>query len=245
MSAFEGKPPEGIPVATEMPLNLPFVREAIRPLQLIFWGSLIVLFDFYVSHTVNGRGWRFDFLNDFAGMLMITFGVFRLGRIPVHARYKGVMTFVRIVAVLTAIEAFREHFIQPWPDAIHVLAVLVSVAAMAAMVLFCVAMRWFALESRLPRAARSWQVTIILMIAIYAVPLGGFYLVGLGALLTRQYFHINLGVFGLLLLPVFAVPLVFLLISTARMRKEAEALTAPPSPITIMSKPPPTGGSSS
>jgi hypothetical protein len=41
---------------------------------------------------------------------MICAGVFRLARIPVHNRYKAVMGFVKVVAVLTAIEAFRGHF---------------------------------------------------------------------------------------------------------------------------------------
>ena len=84
---------------------------------------------------------------------------------------------------------------------------------------------------------RPWVLVIV----------GGFLLgalIGLGAMIAGQSFYFNLGIAGLLLLPVFALPLVFLLISTSRMRKEAEALTAQPSPITMMSKPPPTDGGS-
>jgi len=51
----------------------------------------------------------------------------------------------------------------------------------------------------------------------------GVYLAGMFAMLTGNSFHFNLGLTGLLLPPVFIVPVVHLFVSTSRMKRECES----------------------
>jgi hypothetical protein len=200
------------------------VTRAITPLRLIFWGGVLCVLDFTFtfSQKVNGEGFKFDLLNDFIGMLMIAFGVFALGRIEAHDRYATAMGFVKLIAVLATIEALHDHLIYSIPSGLSVFFMLLALAELVAIVVFCVAMRWLSNEAGLENAARSWTTTIWLFTLIYLLPLGLFYAAALVAFLTGTSFNINLGPAGLLLLPVFLVPLVHLFVSTSRMRREAE-----------------------
>ena len=111
------------------------------------------------------------------------------------------------------------------PKVIRNLAMIISLAdLLIAVLVFCVAMRWLSTEADLETAARSWTTTIWLVTLIYLIPLGFFYIAATVALVTGTSFNINLGPAGLLLLPVFCLPLIHLFISTSRMRSEAEGL---------------------
>jgi len=200
------------------------IPSIVTPLRFIFWGGLICIFDLNFASTSNGEGFRFDLLNDFVGMLMITWGVFRLASLQVDDRYRSAMLFVQIVAVLSCIEALHAHVIYDTPLLIAVATTLLGIAALIATVLFCVAMQWLSDAAGLQRAAASWQVTTILFVAIYLIPLGLFYSAALLAMITGNSFQIDLGPAGLLLLPVFCIPLVHLFISTSRMRADAEVV---------------------
>ena len=222
-------PIEYLPGAEPAPMGWQDVRRAISPLRMVFWGGLLCVFDLTFSEVHGREGFRFDILNDAVGMLLIAVGAFKLAGIRVHDRYAGTMTFIRIIAVLGVLDAVQEHVIAPRPQVVGFVLAVLALAMMVATVLFCVCMRWFCEEARLPDAARSWRTTAILFGVIYLVPLGLFYLAAAGAILTGSSFHINLGPFGLLLLPVFAVPIVHLFISTSRMKRAAEgAVPAPP-----------------
>jgi hypothetical protein len=199
------------------------IKQAVAPLRMIFWGGLLCVFDITFSQTTNGQGFKFDILNDALGMGLITCGVFSLASAPVHRRYASVMTFVLIVSVLALLDAIRDHFILPLPPAIHLLQSLFGIACLAAIIAFCVAMRWCCEEAQLPRAAASWSVTTILFVAIYLLPLGLLYLAGVFAMLTSSSFNFNLGPAGLLVLPVFAIPLIHLFVSTSRMSRDSIA----------------------
>ena len=112
------------------------IRSIIFPLRLVFWGGLISVFDITFSQTVNGEGWKFDILNDFVGMLMITWGVFKLAEVNVHDRYRTAMLFVKVVAVLSCFDAFHAHFLYDIPPLISFLFSVLGVAAMIATVVF-------------------------------------------------------------------------------------------------------------
>lgn len=198
------------------------VKQAITPLRMIFWGGLLCIFDFTFSQTTNGRGFRFDILNDALGTILIAVAVFQLGTISVHSRYAAVMRFVQIVSVLAVLDAIRGHFIAPLPAAFNFALNLFGLVSLAAIIAFCVAMRWFCEEAQLPEASRSWKVTTVLFIVIYLVPLGVFYLAAAVAIASGTSFNIDLGPAGLILLPVFAIPVVHLFISTSRMKRGAE-----------------------
>jgi len=61
--------------------------------------------------------------------------------------------------------------------------------------------------------------------------LGFFFLAGLIAIFASTSFNLNLGPAGLLLLPVFALPLIHLFVSTSRLRRAAESGSVePPAP---------------
>ena len=196
---------------------------------MIFWGGLLCIFDITFSQTTNGQGFKCDILDDTLGAILITVGVFKLSAIAVPGRYATVMGFVRIVSVLAVLNTIRAHFIMPLPPMVHVVLNLFGLVTLSAIVAFCVAMRWFCEEASLSGAARSWNVTTWLFVLIYLFPLGLLYLVTGVALASGQSFNINLGPAGLLLLPVFAVPVVHLFVSTSRMKREAET-SMPASP---------------
>ena len=197
------------------------VLKAIRPLRLIFWGGLICVFDITVSSTVNGEGFKFDFINDFVGMILITVGVFKLGGITVHERYRSAMIFVKIIAVIETFNAFLGHFVFDMHPGLSVVFSILTLLVLAAVVVFCIAMRWLCQKARLERSAGSWRTTMILHIVILVIPVGLFYLAAIIAILTGESFFIDLGPAGLLLLFAFAIPVIHLFISTSRMAGEA------------------------
>ena len=71
-------------------------------------------------------------------------------------------------------------------------------------------------------------MTFLLFVIIYALPLGVLSILALISLITdRPPLQVNLGAPGLLLLPLFIVPLVHLFVSTSRMRRVADAGVTP------------------
>jgi hypothetical protein len=140
------------------------------------------------------------------------------------------MTFVTVVSFFAVLDAIREHFIMPLPPAVLMLLNLFGLVCLAAIVAFCVSMRWFCEQAALPEAAKSWWTTTVLFVAIYLIPLGLLHVAGVFAKLTGSSFNFNLGPFGLLLLVVFVVPLIHLFVSTSRMKRAAEeaAFRKPP-----------------
>lgn len=206
-------------------MNVSVIKQAITPLRVIFWGGLLCIFDLNFSSTTNGQGFKFDILNDAVGAVLIAVGVFRLSAASVSSRYATVMQFVKVVSVLAVLNAIFDHFIMPLQQAVYFVLNVYGVVALVAIVAFCVAMRWFCQEADLRNSARSWRVTTALFVVIYLIPLGLLYVVMALAIATRRSFSIDLGPTGLLLLPVFAVPLIHLFVSTSRMSREAESLT--------------------
>jgi hypothetical protein len=62
----------------------------ITPLRLIFWGGLLCLIDITMTQRINGVSFKFDLLDDFLGMVLVTIGVFRLSRFaPSRSYAKG------------------------------------------------------------------------------------------------------------------------------------------------------------
>jgi hypothetical protein len=189
---------------------------------MIFWGGLLCVFDITFTTKTNAHGFRFDLLNDALGMILIAIGVCRLAAVRVSDRYRAAMIFVAVVSFPATVEAFFNHLIFPRPALLSFAASVFAMVCLAAIVVFCVAMRWFCREAGMDAAGDSWKLTTWLFVLIYALPLGLFYAAAGFAVLSGQSFNINLGPAGLLLLPVFAVPLIHLFVSTSRMRRGAE-----------------------
>jgi len=215
--------------AYQMPLETPRVdrsevHKAIKPLRLIFWGGLLCLFDITFSELRNGQGYRFDVLNDTLGAILIAVGVFALARIAVDSPYKSWLALVQAMSIVLVVDTFFAHFVFPLPDAVVLLQNVVGAAYLAAILAFCWCMRRLCQAAGLARAAASWKVTIILFAVIFVAPLGLFYVAAIGAIATGKSFHLDLGPAGLVLLLVFAVPIVHIFMSTSRMKRAAEAL---------------------
>lgn len=197
------------------------ISEAITPLRMIFWGGLICFVDLSFSQTSNGSGFRFDIVNDTVGATMIAVGVFRLSSFSVHANYERAMSFVKIVSVLSVLDAIRDHFIIPLPMPMRFLLQLFSIATLAAIVTFCLAMRQLSHTAGLTLSEGSWRTTTNLFVFIYAIPLGLSYLLGMAAIASGQSLNFNIGPAGLILLPIFLVPIIHFFVSTSRMYREA------------------------
>lgn len=198
------------------------IESAIRPLRLIFWGGLLCVFDFNFSQTVNGSGFKFDVFNDAVGCALIAWGVVVLACLRVHDRYAKAITFVKVVSILAFFDAVRDHWIVRTPPIIDFILNLFGLITLVAIVVFCIAMRWFCEQARLVEAAASWRTTTILFIAIYLVPLGLLYIAGTIAIATNKSFYFNPGPIGVFAVPIFFVPLIHLFISTSRMKRAAE-----------------------
>jgi hypothetical protein len=208
-------------------MNVQSVKSAITPLRMIFWGGLLCVFDLTFSQTTNGYGFKCDLLDDTVGSLLIAVGVFRLAAIPVHGRYARLMRFVKVVAVLYVLDTVQAHYVRPLGPAVRFALQVFGLVTLAAVIAFCVAMRWFCEAASLRGAPQSWRTTTALFIVIYAVPLGLLYFAGAVATVSNHPLRISLGPLGLLVLPVFAIPLIHLFISTSRMKRAAEAAFVP------------------
>lgn len=199
------------------------VEQAIAPLRLIFWGGLLWILDFHFTQTTNGRGFRFDVLNDVLATALIAFGVLRLASLPVHARYGRLMVFLLVVSVLAVANAIRDHFVVPLGPEIQLAIAIFDLVVLVAVVLFTLAMRWFCEEHGLAEAARSWYRTTLLFAFLYLVPLGLLQIAGWVASALERPFHLELGMLALLLIPLFAIPIIHMFVSTSRMKRAAVA----------------------
>lgn len=200
------------------------VKEAVKPLRILFWGGILCVFDINVSSIVNGEGFKLDFLNDFVGMLMITYGVFKLSKIFISNSYQKRMLFVKVISVFCCIDAFHGHLIYKSPEIFSYMGSILGLCSLIAMIVFCNSMLELSKSADLLESVSKWTTTRLLFILIYLLPLGLFYLAGLIAMLTGESFNINLGPAGLLLLPVFFIPLFFIFKSTSVMKREIEGI---------------------
>ena len=135
-------------------------KQSSLPLRLIFWGGILCVFDITFSEAVshNGRimsGFRFDILNDFAGMLLITGGVLKLSRFDIDISYRRSMQFVTTCCILNCVTALVWHFVLQPPDFYSIGLNLLGLATLGSTVLFCSAMHRLSNEFSLERSARS------------------------------------------------------------------------------------------
>ena len=193
------------------------IGRAITPLRLIFWGGLICVFDFKINN--------FDLFHDLVGVIMIAFGVFSLAQLRVHENYAKAMLIIRIVVAISCLVTLMEQFRIRYSEFVGFTLSMFGIVELLAIVLFCLAMYWLCGAADLKSSTRSWGTTTNLFAIIYLIPLGLFYFAASIAIATGKSFNINLGPAGLLLIPVFFIPLIHLFISTSRMKTEAELLS--------------------
>ncbi|QDU54237.1 hypothetical protein [Aeoliella mucimassa] len=206
------------------------ISHAIQPLRWIFWGLMLCVFDFAFSTTqeVNGvvSGFRFDVLNDLLGMIIVTCGVSKLRKFELPGSYQSFMLFVFVVSVLNCLVALKEHFIFPEPTPLSLLSDGISIATLLAVVLFCLCMQQLSQTYGLVRSVQSWRMTMQLALFLLVLPLGIMRVVGLLAIFLGPNFGIALGVLAIPILLAMLVPFIHFFISTSRMKREAEMVTA-------------------
>src|SRR5205823_2170113 len=85
---------------------------------------------------------------------------------------------------------------------------LLGLCQLAAIILFCLAMRWFCQDAALPKVARSWRVTFVLFCLCYVLPLGFSYVATMIAAVSGRSFDIDIGRWGLVVLvPALVIPM--------------------------------------
>lgn len=154
-------------------------------------------------------------------MVLIVVGVSRIASLGLSR--PGPMIFVVVVSVISSLGALLDHVIFPPNPVLNAARQILSLAELAAILVFCSVMKSICLRAGLLNAGSSWSTTIKLFLVIYVVPLGLLHGVGLVMRVTGGEFKFDLGAAGLLFLPVFFAPLVHFFISTSRMRREASA----------------------
>jgi hypothetical protein len=186
------------------------------------------------SDPLNGYGFRFDFLNDALGMLLIVIGVQKLSRFRAETepRYPKIILFVRTIAIFELINAIQEHWITPRSSFVDFTLMILALLSLTAIICFCVAMRWLCIAALLEQAAQSWKTTTTLFLWIYVFPLGLIYSADALSFVTEEKLHIDLGPWGFALLMLFVVPLIHFFMSTSRMKLAIETassvMIAPP-----------------
>ena len=193
---------------------------------MIFWGGLLCVFDVSFSQVtyINDEiasGFRFDFLNDFVGMLLITWGVLELAKFQIDDTYRKAMKFVFVCAALNSLEALSEHLVFNLPVLVSILLHVLSLVTLAAAVLFCTSMIQLSKAYLLSTSAGSWLKTRALVTFLWAVPFGILHLISIFALVTNSPIYLDIGLFVIPVWLLVAIPLVHLFISTNRMREES------------------------
>lgn len=198
------------------------LQRAVSPLRRIFWGGILCVFD--ITFTMNGHpiGFKFDILDDFIGWLLMTSGVFQLGKMELARSYRKGMGFVKVICVISTFKAFMAHFIFEKPEAVSTLMEAYGLAELAAVLVFCAAMRLFCRMTSLESAAQSWATTTWLFAWLYVLPVGGLFVARLYSLLIRTPLNVNLGPAALLLFLPIVLPIIHLFVSTSRMARAAE-----------------------
>jgi hypothetical protein len=193
----------------------------ITPLRLIFWGGLLCLIDITMTQRISGSSFKFDLLDDFLGMVLVTIGVFRLSRFAPSRSYAKGMAFVKVVAVVSTFKELIDHWNFDTPHVWDLAWTAFSMVELAAMVVFCSTMHLLCRVYDLDEAARSWKTTTVWYVVVYTIPLGLVYASSLVAGMTGKSFHYNVGGWALLAIVLFAFPLIHFFVSTSRMARAA------------------------
>lgn len=206
--------------------DLPRLAGAVVPLRLLVLGGLLWLVDVSFTSTTNGRGFRFDVLNDAVATAMIVRGLIGLRACWTEPRYRRDLLVCTVVAALATLNALRAHVVAPMPVVVTCLVHVLALAVLACLILFAHTMRRLCLAAQATEAARSFRTTCWLFVGVHAVPLGALHAAHLAALSLDVTVRVELGWFGLPVLVVLLLPLAHLFVSTTRLQQSAYAVAA-------------------
>jgi hypothetical protein len=202
----------------------PADAEAARnALAKIFWGTLICVFDFHISQTSNGTGFKFDLISDVVGTILVAWGLGQLQPLLNEARYLQIMRFCRVMAILSVLDALLDHVVTPWPAPLRALFIVFGFVCLVAIYQFCAALRTFCIAGGLLEAERSWSLSQRLFLILNLIPAALLQLASLIFMMrgsTRA--RLDVGPLAIVLVSAAIVPLVHLLLSISRTRRALE-----------------------
>ncbi len=176
-----------------------------------------------IDITIKSGNFKFDILNDVIGMILITTGVFRLARIDAPDSYRKAMGLVKLVCVIATIKTFVDQWTFEKSHEAEALWSAWEFAEIAAILLFCFAMRLLCTRMGLEGPTRSWRTTSTLFVIFFALPVGGLHAFLIFRALASHHSSVDIGALGLLFLLVIFIPMIHLFVSTSRMKRAAEA----------------------
>ncbi len=152
---------------------------AFHALGRIFWGALICAVDIHFSVVSSGQGFKFDVVNDVIGALLIAWGLGPLQPLVFDLHYARVMSFCRIVAAVSVVDAIVGHAIFPWPVPFRGAYAIWSLVSLFAVYRFCSAMRIFCFSAGVFDTERTWATSERLVFWLVLVPGAAIQVLGL------------------------------------------------------------------
>jgi hypothetical protein len=199
-------------------------------LHCVFFGGLLCLLDITHSSVTTFRGgasgWRFDFLSDTVGVVLILLAIHTLRRFTLYGRYQGCLLFAWAVAWLSLLDTIHAHWIYDRSELVRTITAVLSLARLAAVMAFCTAMVTLAGFIGGDAAARSFRTTRLLFAVLYVAPLSLLYFLHLSALAGANVNFRWTGWWVTGILAVFALPLVHFFVSTRRLRVSQDQVPA-------------------
>ena len=202
--------------------------QLIRNINLIFWGTLIVIIDFSFSSTTNGTGIKFDVINDFIGSIMIFIGLSKISKIELmDTSFQSNMNFSVIASGIHILYSISDFFIYPIPDFINTLKNLLDLVVGWGLVTFAGAKIILTTQSSLDKSLKKWIMTRNLLLWIYFLPLAVLTVISEITSFVKQYrfnWAIEFGLGGkigfILLVIILLIPIIYWLFTMHMMKME-------------------------
>jgi hypothetical protein len=205
----------------------------------VFWGTLICVLDFRFSTTSNGSGFQVDVISDVIGAAMILWGLGQLKPLIFDAAYRDVLGFCQLMAALAVGNAILDHWIVPWPLPLRIAGAIFGLLCLVAIYRFCFAMQLFCSHLAMSQVEASWRRSQRLFLWLNLIP--AVVLQGSGVLLqflAPSGRHVKLGgdaaplaIVAILALILGIVPLIHILLSIWRTRREITDFGGPILPV--------------
>ncbi len=200
-------------------------KALVTSLRLVFWGGLFCLFDASVDEAVNVEASRFSLTSDLIGTLMILWGVHRLRKFNLHARYRAALIVLKIITIFSCLDAVQEMGVHLTPPPVELWVSAVRIASVVATLVFCLAMRWLSRELGLRRSEKSWGLTAASIALLHFIVLGLFHSTKAIGIATETASIFAPRFFSPLMMFAGIIPVVQLLASISLMSFEADAIT--------------------
>lgn len=202
--------------------------QQVKNLNLIFWGILIVIFDLTISSTLNGIGFKFDFINDLVGSVMIFMGLYKISKIELlKTSFNSKMNYCLIASGFHIVYSISNFFIYPVSDYVDTLKNVINLFIDWGLVSFAGAMIILTRETALKTSLNRWIIAKKLFFWIYFLPFVILNLITEILFYTKKYhfsWSSELGlkesVGSILIIALLLVPIIYGLFTIHIMKKE-------------------------